>query len=489
MPHGMSSIPTYRRGRTVLVGDKHGSACFGYCGLFALAALSVTVNIFAIHALRNQFMLLSSFHEIKNSIYELSVVKADIASAPIAEGAYHFATSSIQATTNDESFRLTVPAALNLKRNTEYCQWHETSTDRCETCYREVRQENGKTSQESYSCNCVRTYHYAKFWGSYRINSLMFNQPASHYNPQRDPYPSYTFFSNSPTIEGSIVLEGPLVERIKGKPTYLNWGDTRGPVPAEVMKVYDSAAFQQHKFVYAGNGYFFSPYEISVQERLGRAFFQYIEGSLLDFQLGDLMPSCTAGDIRVSYYAVRPAQLSGLGRLNKDAGRVSLGLYTTPKAKVVGLLREGLLTSTQLMDAEAWDFKKMVYWSRLALFVWSFIPANLAKAYAGCFVPAGWTLFVLSAIGITGMISLGIQTSLTFFMAKDIGLSTRDILGLGVGFILSGLLFVASMREWQKLGDSRTGGFGPCKRLLYRYCGGPVEWYEAPYKPEIAKGF
>lgn len=43
---------------------------------------------------------------------------------------------------------------------------------------------------------------------------------------------------------------------------------------------------------------------------------QLMEGSLLDWQLGDLLPSCSAGDVRVSYAAMLPTQLSVVGKLD-----------------------------------------------------------------------------------------------------------------------------------------------------------------------------
>ena len=41
-----------------------------------------------------------------------------------------------------------------------------------------------------------------------------------------------------------------------------------------------------------------------MSERLFRAAVQYLEGSLLDIQLGDFLPSCQAGDIRVHYEVI-----------------------------------------------------------------------------------------------------------------------------------------------------------------------------------------
>jgi hypothetical protein len=101
-----------------------------------------------------------------------------------------------------------------------------------------------------------------------------------------------------------------------------------------------------------------------------KKFVQWREGSLLDYQFGDLVPSCTAGDIRVSYYVIDPpgGSLSGLGKLVRtvptggavgegvEQGRGpkwTLDLHTTRKGRPLGLLRAGSFSASALMDTEA----------------------------------------------------------------------------------------------------------------------------------------
>ena len=62
----------------------------------------------------------------------------------------------------------------------------------------------------------------------------------------------------------------------------------------------------QERFVYVGQGgYFFSPHAASDFEKLAKVAGQYFEGSLFDYQVGDVVAaltgSCAAGDIRVSF--------------------------------------------------------------------------------------------------------------------------------------------------------------------------------------------
>lgn len=76
-------------------------------------------------------------------------------------------------------------------------------------------------------------------------------------------------------------------------------------------------AAQRDRFVYVGqgSGYFFSPYDAGLSEQLLKGFGQYLEGSLLDWQLGDLVPSCAAGDLRVSFAAQAPHKVSVLAEV------------------------------------------------------------------------------------------------------------------------------------------------------------------------------
>ena len=108
----------------------------------------------------------------------------------------------LRSTATDNGFGVAVDGALALKRTTEYCQWQEFASQHCQTCSRTVRGKDGTSSTESYSCNCVTEYSYVKSWRRYRVPSVLFNQPAAHYNPQRDPWPSVPV---TPAVEGAIV--------------------------------------------------------------------------------------------------------------------------------------------------------------------------------------------------------------------------------------------------------------------------------------------
>jgi len=117
-------------------------------------------------------------------------------------------------------------------------------------------------------------------WSPIKINSLLFDQPFAHYNPQRDPFPTYSLTTPSAKFGQYTVLK-PLIEKLNNfeiahfKPEDLNSGFVSSP------------SFNQHNFRYVGNGYFYSPYSMSESSRVFNLFGQFLEGSLLDFQIGD----------------------------------------------------------------------------------------------------------------------------------------------------------------------------------------------------------
>merc|ERR1719253_891608 len=87
--------------------------------------------------------------------------------------------------------------------------------------------------------------------------------------------------------------------------------------PLQLLKdTPNSPAAIHDNFVYVGQGgYFFSAYESQTASKLFNYFAQYLEGSLFDWQIGDLMPSCTAGDVRFYYEVQDPTTVSVLGQL------------------------------------------------------------------------------------------------------------------------------------------------------------------------------
>jgi hypothetical protein len=77
-------------------------------------------------------------------------------------------------------------------------------------------------------------------------------------------------------------------------------------------------------FTYVGDGYFFSAFQASRNANLFKYFMQYLKGTLFDWHIGDLMPSCEAGDIRIRYDVEDPMDVSILGQVS--GGRRLLNL-------------------------------------------------------------------------------------------------------------------------------------------------------------------
>jgi hypothetical protein len=132
----------------------------------------------------------------------------------------------LQSSAEDSAFGVKLRDTLHLKRNVEYCQWREHYTEQCEQC-RDGRDSSGNPKYKQ--CNCKRTFHYVKGWHGYRINSLLFDQPGAHHNPQRDPYPSQDFFSQNAKI-GSTGIDVALLANehssVRGEAHYIDWNPT-----------------------------------------------------------------------------------------------------------------------------------------------------------------------------------------------------------------------------------------------------------------------
>jgi len=242
----------------------------------------------------------------------------------------------------DPVFNVYVPGAVNLNRKVEYCQWQEHVFERTE------KTENGNE-------RVYRTYTYTKGWHSHPINSLFFDQPAAHHNPQRQPVSA-----------GQIDVTG--VASSKGfsiSPTFLNKlkGDTSTFYfrPDNLQGFLTSPAYINDKFFYTGNnGWFLSKYEPSAAETAMKMALQYAEGTLLDFQLGDLFSVCDAGDVRVSFEGkVLQNGISAIALQNADG---SLSTFKTLSGKNIILLQEGQITAEDMISRELGDRFTTLMW-------------------------------------------------------------------------------------------------------------------------------
>ena len=405
--NGYRSGGTIRTGRTVQLSEptRAGRTCNSCIVLCLLAAFLVVVP-FLLFAAEVEFRdRVLAFNEAgSEGLLECKSSASDAMGSSLHTlhqcaahpGPVHIASDQVAGTVGDAAFGVELDNALQLDRHTEYCQWSEHAHDTCDQCSRTKKDSQGRTVQETYRCNCRRMHTYYKSWRPYRINSLLFDQPAAHHNPQRDPYPSTSIVSADARI-GDVDLDVSILNnqhaKLRANSRSVNWTPTATRQPGffdgfwawlEISVLPESfcswftdttryesldklaaarhtEAASKHRFVYVGQnqGYFFSPYTAAAHEALFKMFFQHLEGSLLDWQLGDLMPSCTAGDIRVSFRTKDPQMLSAVGKLIDGRRRHTLTLHTTSRGYPLGLAHAGFAEWEDMFEVEAAEAKVM----------------------------------------------------------------------------------------------------------------------------------
>jgi len=235
----------------------------------------------------------------------------------------------------DPYLNVEVPGAVTLGRNVEYCQWMEHVHERTE-----------KTSNGNE--RVTRTYTYTKGWRSYPINSLFFDQPAAHHNPQRRPVNSGIVDRIGVSSEKGFKVSASLMENLRTPSSIISFR------PESLKNFISSPAYANEKFFYTGNnGWFLSKYQPSTAETAMKMAFQYIEGTLFDFQLGDLFSVCDAGDVRVQLQGKVINEGLSLIALQKSDG--SLVPFKTLSGRDLILLQHGQLSAQTMMDNELHD--------------------------------------------------------------------------------------------------------------------------------------
>lgn len=436
MSRGMNTMPTIRRGRTyVQVGANDKRGISGFCSVIFIIILLVVPPIFLLASERSRHTRYITLSDALNSdVIELnqkSIDESDLHSIPPGT-LVHGTSTHIETLASDHEMNIGIPGALTLHRNTEYCQWQEIQHQDCQTCKRTVKARDGSTKEESYQCNCITTYNYIKGWKNRKIDSFLFNQPGAHHNPQRDPMPSTTFVGEDVTLEfdGDVTTDdndksnsNPASSSVSTKldPTMLSNGvrnqpwrnvdfvpQGKAPTPSFFSRYFSdrtryeplqllkntptSPAAIEDNFVYVGQGgYFFSPYESSTASKLFNYFAQYLEGSLFDYQLGDLvgaLASCTAGDIRFYYSVKDPNEISVLGQVREANGAVQI----TPrvlqgvgneKDSSIGLVHSGKHSAQDMLLAEDGDSRFKATVMRAIFFLWSIAASRLVGVAFG----------------------------------------------------------------------------------------------------------
>ena len=315
-----SANPQYRTGRTVYTGDRTDlngpSSPFFTWIKIVLFLLALIVIPLIVYATENEFHArMTAFTTVQKTIVTaksqckqspslrhclngMNDGQALHLSARINDGGGMY---PFNGSVTDNAFNVKISTALQLHRRTEYCQWQETFSETCDTCRTTTPDGNSTYIQ----CNCRRTYHYIKAWRPFLINSLLFDQPAAHYNPQRVGYPSMSIVSTDMTVDdidvqpallsndhASLRVNSGTRRRVEwtpdGRPepshwfsSWFRWGPSSRIEPLVALRElsYSEAALRE-RFMYVGNGgYFFSPYVASQYETAFKYFMEYVEGN------------------------------------------------------------------------------------------------------------------------------------------------------------------------------------------------------------------
>jgi len=232
----------------------------------------------------------------------------------------------------DPAFNVKVPGAVSLSRHVEYCQWQE-----------HVHERTVKTGEHTERVE--RTYTYTKTWRPYLVNSLFFDQPAAHYNPQRQPVSSGFVDSVGVSSKKGFRVDSAFMGRLRDDVSTITFR------PESLRDFITSPAAVNDQFFYTGNnGWFLSKYNPSNAEKAMKMAFEYAEGTLFDFQLGDLFSVCEAGDVRVQLQGkVLRNGMSVIAQQNADG---SLTPFKTLSGRDIMLLQEGQVGAQKMIDDE-----------------------------------------------------------------------------------------------------------------------------------------
>ena len=232
----------------------------------------------------------------------------------------------------DPAFNVKVPGAVTLSRNVEYCQWQE-----------HVHERTVKTGEHTERVE--RTYTYTKAWRPYLVNSLFFDQPAAHHNPQRQPVSSGLVDSVGVSSKTGYKVDSAFMGKLRDDISIISFR------PESLKEFVTSPAYINDQFFYTGNnGWFLSKYNPSTAERAMKMAFEYVEGTLFDFQLGDLFSVCEAGDVRVQLQGkVIRNGMSVIAQQNADG---SLTPFKTLNGRDIILLQEGQVGAQKMIDNE-----------------------------------------------------------------------------------------------------------------------------------------
>jgi len=334
----------------------------------------------------------------------------------------------------------------------------------------------------------------------------------------RDPFPSQYIPSTdallqAETAEGSptkISLSPGLIEKNKSPWSKVDFGSFENyetgsmwsrlsswiePRSSRVEPLQSLQEFQHSKaakegFYYIGNGYFFSTFNADAATTAAKYLMESLEGTLFDWQIGDFVSSCNAGDIRVHFKVQHPSVVSLIGRLvESEDDRLSLDTFATLSEPKMGCLQDGVKTAQQLLDNRIGRTK----WRRVAAFLllwpFSYLVSRLFGAWRGLELradhgkptPTSKLTIFMFVLGVWLLEAFVIWTAVWKF---EVGPKREAPI---VALIAAGLL----QHAYKNTAKASTAP-GPravwC--MLARACGLPPNWrVEKTYKAESSEAF
>lgn len=349
---------------------------------FMIFVILFMISYIPLYFMQNQhahLTRLDQFNDLKNMDIKHLTNKSPI-------GSYVTAVSDgpIKTKVIDDYTLINVDGAVSLESFTEYCQWSEHSFKKC-------------VSRSSDRKTCIqhkKVYYYTKIWLPYQVNSLLFNKPLLYHNPSRKNIPSKNVVSNSATFNVlnsniKVNLNADQLQNVRINKERVVWSKIKlynswffkpEPIHYETIEKLNefknSNAVTQEKFTYlSNNGYFYSPSKLSnFMSTLINALW-IIDG----FQLGDIMTSCTAGDIRMSYYGKFPKVITVIGEKTSQIENIvnikKLDLFKNDTT--VSTVYGEIISVTEIINSEVYISQVGTIFGIICIIIWCIILSRI----------------------------------------------------------------------------------------------------------------
>ena len=201
-----------------------------------------------------------------------------------------------------------------------------------------------------------------------------------------------------------------MFDSLFGAPPPTRWEDVRTGLRFSIHSI----AAQQHKFLYTNTaeGWFFSPYTAPTWAKLLRGFGQFVEGSMFDWQIGDiydLYNGCTAGDIRVRFSVTDPRTISVVGGVRKAKYDTpsEIGSYHVDFADFdINIMHAGEHTAHEMFDNETKEAYSAAWYRRFLCILSGLSAAYLLHKYAN--IPESPDAVVFAGLGLSLCILFGV---------------------------------------------------------------------------------